>query len=94
MSNSRLESRTRVHKPYSISDQKRLKKPYPFRAAHTDIAYIREHHTGPNHARRAICRVYLFFYFRYIRNFCITLGNTPGISPLIVPRALSVQDKG
>jgi len=33
---------TRVRKPYPICEQFVAEKPYPFEAAHTHIAYVRE----------------------------------------------------
>ena len=51
-SKKRAQFKTRVHKPYPISDKKRfrpkqLKKKIPFGAAHTYIPYIRDYTPPP-----------------------------------------------
>ena len=51
-----LNSKTRVHRPYPISDQKRLKT-IPFRAAHTYIAHIREYATPPGVKKNTLVHI-------------------------------------
>ena len=42
-SKKHTQFKSRVHKPYPVSDQNGFKKNIPFGAVHTDIAYIRDY---------------------------------------------------
>ena len=62
-SKKRTQFKTRVHKPYPISDKmvdstKTAKKKIPFGAAHTYITYMRDYppppHTPPTGAKNAL----------------------------------------
>ena len=60
-SKKHTQFKTRVHKPYPISDQngRNSDQTSPFGAAHTDIAYIKDYPPPPSPGRKTCCRLWI-----------------------------------